>query len=550
MNLYPYQEQARSLTHDAWTRGIKRALVVMPTGTGKTCVFTVIADDVVAAGGRVLVLAHRESLIEQAVEKITAWRPNLRVDIEMADKRVHMDGLYPPDVVVASVQSMCKPSRLERFAPWDFSHVIIDEAHRARAQTYIDILEHFGPAKVLGVTATPDRGDGNALGSVFEECPFIYEIRDAIEQGYLVPIKQKAVIVEGLDLSKVKNLGGDLNEGDLDKLMRQDGHLHKVAEPIVELSAGRPTIVFCVTVEHAQELAKTINGYAGAGKAEALSGETEIEARRRSRARFRAGEFRFLVNCALYTEGFDEPMISCVAVARPTKSRGFYTQMIGRGTRLSPATGKKDLLVLDFEGNAGKHSLVSALDVLDGNKDAEVRARAKELVAANPDMSVLDALNQAASDLADDQRKAAERRAQLEQRVRNGSAVQVGTHKTVVDVDPFTTIGIRPRAGRWGGAPPIRAQLTMLKNMGFAAPPGLDRGQASETVEALIKRKKQGLASYRDATVLIKHGLNPDVSAAEAKRQIAAIAKKKGWPSATGKMPSVETPAAKKRRTG
>lgn len=522
--LRPYQNEAIAAGVSALGR-VRTALLVLPTGTGKTVIFAKLAE-AFASSGRVLVLAHREELVRQAVDKIQSWTA-LKCGIEMADAKVSLDSLFAPDVVVASVQSISRPTRLARYTEWDFGLIVVDEAHHAIASTYRDILKYFSAAKVLGVTATPDRGDKGALGMVFEECPFVYEIRDAIEGGFLSPIKQKAVEVEGLDLSKVRTTAGDLNEGDLEKLLRKDEHLHKIAGPIAELAGERKTLVFGVTVEHAHDLARTINGYAGKGKAEALDGSADRESRAEVLGRFRRGEFQFLVNCALFTEGFDEPSIACVAVARPTKSRLLYTQMVGRGTRLSPETGKQDLLVLDFEGNAGKHSLVCALDVLDGNTDGEVRERAKELTASRPGITVLDALDEATSDIAEKRRKDAERRALLAERVRDGTDVQVGTKKRVTDVDPFAVIGLTPRR-REGGALATSSQRLFLERMGFPAGEDLQKREASEAIDKLLTRRKDGLCTFKQAKLLLRYGMSADVSYEMAKRQIDEIAAN-GW---------------------
>jgi superfamily II DNA or RNA helicase len=442
------------------------------------------------------VLAHREELIFQARDKIRAVAGG-EVGIEMAENRA-----TPLDsVVVASVQSLCR--RLDRFHPDEFGIVVVDEAHHAPANTYRAIIEHFSGASVLGVTATPDRGDGLAMGEVFESVAFVYEIRDAIDEGYLVPIRQKAVWVEGLDLSKVRTTAGDLNEGDLEKVLTEEENLHGVVTPTVELAGERPTLVFATTVAHAHKLAEVFNRHTDRG-AIALDGSADRETRRRVIQGFMKGEFQFFLNCALFTEGFDAPLTSCVAVARPTKSRALYTQMVGRGTRLHP--GKEDLLILDFEGNAGRHSLVTAMDILSGKEAPEVMELAKQK-ARNGQMTLDEALDEAREEIA-----AAKRR----------KVVAAARYKAQ-DVDPFQVLAAEPVRAWWANDAITENQAAFLERNGID-PKELTKGQASSLIAKIHQRRERGLCTFKQAKLLVKYGFEPDVSFEEAKRIIDAIA--------------------------
>ena len=853
--LRPYQDEgvAAALRE---LEAHRSTIVVWPTGAGKTVLFARVAAAFAARGQRTLFLAHREELIRQAVEKLAVWAPDLRIDVEMAESRATVHGLFGSSVVVASVQSITRQARLTRFPRDWFGLVVVDECHHATAASYHTILDHFAAARVLGVTATPDRGDETALGLVFESVAHVVEIRDAIESGWLCPVRQKAVIVDGLDLSRVRTTAGDLNEGDLERVLTEEEPLHRIAQPIVELAGTRKTLVFCATVEHARQMSEMIARYAaeaGRGRSTYLHGGSDDLTRSGTLREFaQGGPVQYLCNCALFTEGFDAPHIECVAVARPTKSRAFYSQCldartevltergwrgiddaidgrvaafdvatgrvgwsiaarverllgdepmygiesphtsvrvtaghrmvvmrragrdhhltewgfcdaaavpaearipvagsseqpdaplsdaevsflgllltdgnfnprnnaitlyqserhpevialiddtiracgfkcghsvnrapsnfgprsplhrwtisrgrprgrdrhltgwgrlaewvsadgkslmpafetissrqarillaamdagngskhvpidhvrhtrivsvanarlademqslfvrrglrctvsatptkcrilhvsedrawslpahavdgrptwgivpgdprervwcvtvdtgaivtrrrgkvaivgncIGRGTRMSP--GKADLLVLDFAGNAGRHALVSALDVLDGNTDPAVRERAAALSAERGDLTVLEALDLAAQQLADEEREAAKRRARI----------TTGTRKRVEDVDPFVSLGIHPRAGRWGGQPPTERQLAALAKFGFPAAE-LDKGQAHQVLDELIGRAREGRASYKQARVLMRYGLDPDVSFDQASKLIDVIA--------------------------
>lgn len=508
--LHPYQAEALLEVRRHLARH-RSTLVVIPTGGGKTVLFAATAEQA-RKRGRVLVLAHRQELVDQAAEKIERFT-DLRCGIEMGDRTMHgrVQGL--PDVVVASVQTLAREQRRHAFPRDSFFLIVVDEAHHAPAEQYREVLSYFESAKVLGVTATPDRADGIAMGEVFESVAYVVEIRDLIEQGFLVPIRQRTVQVEHLDLSQVRvsRETGDLSEKDLEAVLMDERVLHEMAVPTLELAGDRPTIVFTASVEHAHALAGVLNRYPG-GQAAAVDGTTPREERRRIIGDFSAGRIRQLLNCAVLTEGFDAPATSCVAVARPTKSRALYSQMVGRGTRTSPLTGKSDCLVLDLVGNAGKHSLVNALDILDGNEDQEVRKRAAKK-AASGEVDVLEALEQAEIEIAEEKR----------------SLVTARARYKAADVDPFTVLGASDRSGRWGGIGPTPRQLELLEQTGIKVDPdAIDRGQASALLDKVFSRRKQGLCTYKQAAALAKRGLNPDVSFDDARRAMDAIAAN-GW---------------------
>lgn len=496
----------------------RSTLLCSATGTGKTVIIAETCrrqrDNAMGGGGnngRVLVLAHREELIQQACDKIQRF-VGLSTAVEMGNRRV--DTLYRPDVVVGSVQTLSNKARRERFSPDEFDLIIVDEAHHATAKTYRSVLDYFTGAKVFGVTATPDRMDGTGLGEVFQSVAFVYEIRDAIQDGWLVPVKQRTVTVESLDLSRVHDAkNGDLNEDELEQELLQDQVLHEMAVPTIELAKERKTIVFTTSVKHAMALADVMNNYRG-GCAVAVSGGSSKDARASALQSFTSGNVQFLVNCSLFTEGFDAPEISCVSIARPTKSRALYAQMVGRGTRIlgkdyteSVANGKSDVIVLDLVGNAGKHSLVNCADILDGNKDANVRAKALDLIKKNPDKSVLEALDEADRWLLDEARR----------------KVQYTARYNVSEVDPFVVLGASNRAGRWGGIAATDKQVDTLKRNGIDASE-FDKGQASALIDKIVERSHNNLCTYKQARLLARHGLNPDVSFAAARRAIDAIA--------------------------
>lgn len=504
--LRPYQHEAVEAVLRELA-GHRSTLIVLPTGTGKTIVFAAVAHRWRATGGRVLVLAHREELIDQARDKITRATP-LTVGIEMADARAG-DELFgvSTDVVVGSVQTLSRPSRREVYQPDAFGLIVIDEAHHAPAQSYRSILDYFAPAKVLGVTATPDRADEIGMHNVFESVAFVYEIRDAIDEHYLAPIKQRAVEVEGLDLSRVRTTAGDLNEGDLEAILADEEMLHKVVSPTVEQAGTRPTLMFATTVAHAKSLAEVINR-PRPGCAVAMDGTMDRKTRHDLLVSFAAGEFQFLVNCALFTEGFDSPSIACVAVARPTKSRALYAQMIGRGTRLHP--GKEDLLVLDYVGNAGRHKLVSAADILGGKEAPEVVERAKELLAGGGEQPVHEAIDQARAQIAEEKRRA--------------KLVAAAKYKSV-EIDPFDVLGVTAPQTDYARRAPSEKQLAALARFKVPIDPAkITRGEASALLDKLIGRARAGMCTFKQANALAKRGLRSDVTFDQARMILDQLA--------------------------
>lgn len=322
MNLRPYQVEAVTGVIDSIV-GSKSALVVMPTGTGKTVCFAHIARQ---RQGRVMVIAHREELVQQAADKIrtvTGQSP----DIEMAEYKAGR--MYKAPVVVASVQTLCARmgnlDRMNKFEPHEFDLLVIDEAHHATADSYRRVIAHFtknSKLRVVGFTATPDRTDKAALGMVFESVAYKYEIMQAMEDGWLCPIETQQVIVKDMDFSHVRTVAGDLNQGELASIMEQEKVLHKVVTPTIEIAKGRRTLVFASSVAHAERMSEIFNRHGVT--AAIVHGGTFKDERRRILNAYNEGKIQVLCNCGVATEGFDSPGIGVVAIARPTMSRALY----------------------------------------------------------------------------------------------------------------------------------------------------------------------------------------------------------------------------------
>ena len=430
MTLRPYQREAVNGVHERWNAGDRATLLVMATGCGKTYTAAHIVHD---RPGRTLWLAHRGELIDQARDTLRE-RLGLDSNVEKADviapREPDLWGAHP--VVIGSVQTMKGP-RLREWPKDAFATIIVDEAHHAPATTYRAILAHFEGAKVLGLTATADRGDAIGLGSVFDSVAYQYPIRRGIREGYLCDLTQKRIVCADLDLSDIRTVCGDLNQGQLEAALKVDAVLHQVAAPLVKEAGERQTLVFTAGVDQAHALADVIAGYLDdPSKVAALDGTTARDERARLIEGFRAGEIRYLVNCAVLTEGFDAPSTACIAIARPTKSRALYAQMIGRGTRT--AAGKPDCLILDFVGNSGRHKLVTPLDVLAGKPlPDDVRRDAAGLMAEG--RLGEEALREAEEKAQERARRETERRARAA-KVRADVAYRAKT------VDPFELLRV------------------------------------------------------------------------------------------------------------
>jgi superfamily II DNA or RNA helicase len=495
----------------------RSTLLVLPTGCGKTVVFAELARRYVERDQRVLVLAHRGELLEQAQAKLRSAGVTLAA-IEQADRRASREHM----VVIASVQTL-SGQRMRKFPPWHFSLIIVDEAHHAAARSYRSILEYFSSAKLLGVTATPDRGDGKALGKIFESLAFTYEMRRAISEGFLAPLHAKRILVEKMDLSEVRTHHGDFDQTELSKLLNEDENLLGVVKPLLEQAGDRKTLVFGVDVAHARALAEIINAHKP-GKAIALDGTAKPEERKAVLSLFRKGAFQYLCNCALFTEGFDEPDIACVALARPTQSRALYTQMLGRGTRLAP--GKADCLVLDFVGNSGRHRLVGPADALAGR---ELTDEERKLVEKKLDDAQLDLEGVLESSEREAQEQKAARRRQLNDKalvLYREREVDLFLGDLMPEVDPDSPAAQRPATVQ---------QLADIEAAKLGKPPvGISEAEAAAMLKAVKERRKLGLCSIPQARLIERWGGNTKgMLFARAGELIGMVAAVNGWSRAS-----------------
>lgn len=360
----PYQVEGEEAVFAAWRRGMRRPAVVWATGLGKTILFARVALRWLEAnpGKRVLILAHTTELVDQALSKLRSVAPGLRVGRVQAGANETL-----ASVICASQMTLASENRRRMIR--NVGLVIIDEAHHAVSATYMTILGHYGcvgpersdSAVALGVTATMMRGDGRALGDVWQDVVHSRSIAEGIADGFLVRPRGLHVQVDDLDLSRVKMSAGDYQKGALGKAIEDSLAPEAIAKAITEHASERKVLLFAPTIASAGVIAEAVS--ASGRPAGVVHSKLDPGARARVLDEFRADPRGVLCNPTLMTEGVDIPSIDCVAMARPTKSTGLYIQMAGRGLRPSPATGKVDCLLLDVVGASLHHSLITGIEL-------------------------------------------------------------------------------------------------------------------------------------------------------------------------------------------
>ena len=525
--LRPYQQQARDRIHAEWDAGHTRTLLVLPTGTGKTIVFASVAADQVRAGDRVLILAHRGELLEQAADKLQR-STGLVSAVEKAESTC-LNSWFR--VVVGSVQTLQRTARLERFPRDYFGTIIIDEAHHAITDGYRRILDYFGDAKVLGVTATPDRGDMRNLGEVFDSLAFEYKLTDAIKECYLCRIMAQTIPLK-LDISSVTMSGGDYAVGDLGTAL--DPYLEQIAAEMAQRCKGRKTVVFLPLIKTSQKFRDLLNSH-GFRAAEVNGQSTD---RKEVLADFDAGKYNVLCNSMLLTEGWDCPSVDCVVVLRPTKVRSLYSQMVGRGTRLSP--GKSDLLLLDFLWMTDKHELCRPADLVCEDR-AVARQMTENLAQTGCPEDIEEAAVQASEDVVTQREEALAKQLE-EQRRKKARLVDPLQYEMSIQAEDLA--GYVPAFG-WEAGPPTEQQAAALEKLGILPDAVESAGKASLLLDRLNKRRAEGLTTPKQIRVLERYGFQSvgTWSFDAAKHMIDRIAAS-GWRGVPkGVNPKTYTPA-------
>ena len=489
MELRPYQKEARTAVFEQWEQGFKKTLVVLPTGCGKTIVFAKITEDCVRKGQRVLILAHRGELLDQAADKLYK-STGLKSSVEKAENSC-LDSWYR--VVVGSVQTLMREKRLAQFSKDYFDTIIIDEAHHCISDSYQKILNHFDNANVLGVTATPDRGDMKNLGSVFESLAYEYTLPRAIKEGYLSPIKAITIPLK-LDLTGVSTQAGDFKASDIDTAL--DPYLYQIADEMLNYCKNRKTVVFLPLVKTSQKFRNILNSKGF--KAAEVNGESPDRAE--ILKDFDEGKYNVLCNSMLLTEGWDCPSVDCVIVLRPTKVRGLYCQMVGRGTRL--CEGKTELLLLDFLWHTERHELCRPAHLICENEEVAKKMTENLADKAGCPVDIEEAEQQASEDVVA-QREESLAKTLAEMKTRKRKLVDPLQFEMSIQAEDLA--GYVPSFG-WEMSPPTEKQIKSLEKLGIFPDEIENAGKAKLLLDRLGKRRDEGLTTPKQIRFLEQKG--------------------------------------------
>lgn len=488
MQLRPYQQQAKEAVLTEWQKGIRKTLLVLVTGGGKTIIFSKITEDCVRNGERVLILAHRGELLDQAADKLKK-ATNLGCATEKAEESCIGSWFR---VVVGSVQTLMREKRLQQFPKDYFSTIIIDEAHHCLSDSYQRVLSHFDEAKVLGVTATPDRGDMRNLGQFFESLAYEYTLPRAIKEGFLCPIKAQTIPLK-LDLLGVSIQAGDFKSGDLGNAL--EPYLESIADEMLKCCIDRKTVVFLPLIKTSQKFKDILNkkGF----RAAEVNGDSQD--REQVLADFDADKYNVLCNSMLLTEGWDCPSVDCIVVLRPTKIRSLYVQMVGRGTRLHP--GKNDLLLLDFLWNTERHELCHPAALICESEEV-AQKMTENIEAAGCPVDIEAAEKQATEDVVAQREEAlAKKLAEMKNRKRK----LVDPLQFEMSIQAEDLASYVPAFG-WEMGPPSEKQIATLEKMGIFSDEIESAGKATKLLERLDKRRTEGLTTPKQIRFLEGRG--------------------------------------------
>lgn len=489
MELRPYQKEAKTAIFNEWDKGTKKTLLVLPTGCGKTIVFAKVAEDCVRNSDRVLILAHRGELLEQAADKI-AKSTGLGCSTEKAEETCIGQWFR---IVVGSVQTLMREKRLNRFPKDYFDTIIVDEAHHCLSDGYQRVLSYFDHARVLGVTATPDRGDMRNLGSYFESLAYEYTLPKAIKEGFLSPIKALTLPLK-IDLSGVGVQSGDFKVSDIGTAL--DPYLYQIADEMLKYCKDRKTVVFLPLVKTSQKFRDILNekGFCAA--------EVNGESRDRTQVLkdFDEGRYNVLCNSMLLTEGWDCPTVDCIIVLRPTKVRSLYSQMVGRGTRLSP--GKTELLLLDFLWHTERHELCHPASLICDSEEVAKKMTENMEAAPGIPIDIEEAEEAAASDVVSQREEslAKELAAMKRRRRKLVDPLQFEMSIQAEDLSNYV-----PAFG-WECSPASDKQIKALEKFGIFPDQVDNAGKASLLLDRLNKRQSEGLSRPKQIRLLERMG--------------------------------------------
>lgn len=489
MKLRSYQKEAVDAIQKQWNDGFLKTLLVLPTGCGKTIVFAKVTEECVREGKRVLILAHRGELLDQAADKLFRTT-GIQSSLEKAES-TSLNSWFR--VTVGSVQTLMREKRLAQFEPDYFDVIIIDEAHHCISESYQKILQYFGNANVLGVTATPDRGDMKNLGTVFESLAYEYTLPRAIKEGYLSPIKAVTIPLK-LDLSGVSTQKGDFKASDIDTAL--DPYLYQIADEMQNYCKDRKTVVFLPLVKTSQKFRDILceKGF----RAAEVNGNSDDRAE--VLKDFDEGKYNVLCNSMLLTEGWDCPSVDCVIVLRPTKVRSLYCQMVGRGTRL--CEGKEDLLLLDFLWHTERHELCRPAHLICENE--EVAKKMTENLAEKAGAAVdLEEAEKTASEDVVAQREESLAKTLAEMKTRKRKLVDPLQYEMSIQAEDLSSYV--PAFG-WEMSPPTEKQMKALEKYGIFPDEIDNAGKAAKILDRLNKRRIEGLTTPKQIRLLEQKG--------------------------------------------
>lgn len=489
MELRPYQQEAKDAIFEQWDNGVKKTLLVLPTGCGKTVVFAKVTEDCVRQGNRVLILAHRGELLDQAADKLMKTT-GLGCALEKAENTCWGSWFR---VVVGSVQTLMRQKRLDQFPEDFFDTIIIDEAHHCISDSYQKVLQHFPDAQILGVTATPDRGDMQNLGQFFESLAYEYTLPKAIKEGYLTPIKALTIPLK-IDMSSVSVQAGDFKVSDIGTAL--DPYLEGIAEEMKKYCSDKKTVVFLPLVKTSQKFRDLLNEH-GFHAAE-VNGNSQDRAE--ILADFEAGKYNVLCNSMLLTEGWDCPSVDCIVVLRPTKVRSLYCQMVGRGTRLFP--GKDHLLLLDFLWHTERHELCHPASLICSNEEVAQKMTENLEESAGCLVDIEEAEQKASEDVVA-QREEALAKQLAEMKRRKKKLVDPLQFEMSIQAEDLS--GYVPAFG-WEMGPPSDKQKSTLEKLGILPDQIENAGKAAKLLDRLDKRRNEGLTTPKQIRFLEGRG--------------------------------------------
>lgn len=494
MELRPYQIEANEAILEQWDSGAKKTLLVLPTGLGKTVTFSDLTKQLVSKGERVLIMAHRGELLDQAADKLFRVT-GLKAAVEKAEDSAKNSWFR---VTVGSVQTLMREKRLNQFPADYYDTIIVDEAHHILADSYQNVLNYFSNAKVLGVTATADRTDKKNLGQFFDSLAYEYSLVDAIKNGYLSPMKALTIPLK-IDISNVSMSAGDFKASEVSTAL--DPYLYQIADQMVKYCRDRKTVVFLPLVATSKKFKDILNekGFRAA----------EVDGESKDRAEvlkdFDDGKYDVLCNSMLLTEGWDSPEVDCIIMLRPTKSRPLYVQCIGRGLRL--AEGKENCLILDFLWHTERHELVHPAHLIAQDDEVANKMTEKMAIEANEDeeLSLFDleeVKEEAESDVVADREKSlAEKLAMMKNRKRK----LVDPLQFEMSIQSEDLASYEPAFGAEMG-PATDKQLKALEKFGIFPNEIENFGKAKLILDKLTKRREAGMTTPKQIRFLESRG--------------------------------------------